>query len=217
MWEMTARLLRARGCDPRPVDLSGTPGAVAPSMEDWVADVAGRCDRRRGSTVVVGHSMGGVVAQAATGRCPEIGHVVLLDSPLIATGQRAVDVSGATGADLPPADTWLQPRPVGPEQGFDDPALATWVNDRLIPTPFRPSLDAVTVDGAVPRTVVFFDRTPGFFPSAMSRRVCDDDGSPYRSVDTHHDGPLLAPEEVADLIAGVIDTFASTVDGEPNA
>jgi len=209
MWDEVALRLSANGFDPRPVDLSGSPDGPAPSMQDWVADVAARCETEPRSTVVVGHSMGGVVAQAATGRCRAIAHVILLDAPLIGTGERAVDVSGAAGTDLPPAETWIAPRPVGPEQGFDAESAAR-VNDRLVATPFRPSLDPVTVDGSVPRSVVFFDRTPGFFPSALSRARCDADGTTYRTVDTHHDGPILEPTVIADLIADLIDESDAT-------
>lgn len=217
MWEAVAQRLLAAGCDPRPVDLSGTVATGVPSMEDWIDDVASCCAPGPASTVVVGHSMGGVVAQAATGRCPAIGHVVLLDSPLIATGQRAVDVSGAAGVEPPPPDTWIPARPVGPEQGFDSPDLAAWVNERLTPTPVGPSLEAVVVDRSVPRTLVFFDRTPDFYPSVSSRRDCDAAGQPYRSIDTHHDGPLLAAEEVSDVILRIIDDVASGVGGDANS
>lgn len=206
MWERVTPLLAAAGLDPRPVDLPGRPGERPPSMADWVGELVATCDRRPRSTVVVGHSMGGVVAQACTGHTDRIRGLVLLDAPIVRTGQRAVDVSGGSGAPLPPADLWIEPRPVGANEGFVTDELATWVNQRLAPTPVRPSLDELSVDDDVPRTVVFFDRTPSFFPSARSRATLDAEGGAYVTVDTHHDGPLLVPDAVASAIVEAVRT-----------
>lgn len=204
MWDFVVPLLVEAGYHPIAVDPSGRPGGPVPRLADWVADVVDRCDDGPRSTVVVGHSMGGVVARAATGATDRIGRVVLLDAPIIVDGRRAVDVSGPTPVSLPPADTWLEPRPVGPEQGFESAELASWVNQRLVSTPLAPSLDPATVDATVPLSVIFFDRTPSFFPSSIARAECDRTGLAYRTLDAHHDAPLLVPREVANLIVEAI-------------
>ena len=200
MWDFVVPALESAGHRPIALDLPGRPGDPVPRLADWVTAVVDSCDESRGSTVVVGHSMGGVVARAATGVTDRIGRVVLLDAPIVVDGRRAVDVSGPTPVSLPPADTWLEPRPVGPEQGFESAELASWVNQRLVSTPLAPSLDPATVDATVPLSVIFFDRTPSFFPSSLARASCDREGRAYRSIDAHHDGPLLDPVAVATLI-----------------
>jgi len=205
MWDFVVPLLSDAGHRPVAIDLSGRPGLPVPRLADWIADVIGWCDDDPRSTVVVGHSMGGVVARAATGVTNRIGRVVLLDAPVVESGRRAVDASGPAPAQLPPADTWLDPRPVGPEQGFESADLAAWVNERLVPTPLAPSLDPVDVDATVPMSVVFFDRTPSYFPSSMTRVDFDQRALPYRSLDAHHDAPLLDPNAVARLIVESID------------
>lgn len=200
MWDFVVPALESAGHRPIALDLPGRPGDPVPRLADWVTAVVDSCDESCGSTVVVGHSMGGVVARAATGVTDRIGRVVLLDAPIVGHGERAVDVSGPMPASLPSAETWIDPRPVGPEQGFEVIALANWVNERLLPTPVAPSLDPVTVDPSVPTTLVFFDRTPSFFPSSLARASCDREGRAYRSIDAHHDAPLLDPVAVATLI-----------------
>ena len=203
MWDRVVPLLRERGLDARAIDLRGDPDGGVPTLDDWIDDVLMAIDGT--DAIVVGHSMGGVVARAATGRSSSIARVVLVDAPMIRDGQRAVDVSGPPPPTLPAADTWIPPRPVGADQGFEAADLREWVNARLVPTPFGPSLDVARVDEAVPVRAIFFARTPEFFPCAFTRREMDETGITYRTVDTHHDGPLLTPESVAEAIVAALE------------
>ena len=176
-------------------------------LDEWIADVVAVFDRHglRHATLV-GHSMGGVVCQAALGALGDrVARLVLIDSPIITEGQRAVDVStpGPVSDDLlPPRETWLPPTPVDDAQGFTDPDLASWVNERLCATPFGPQLDRCPPPPNVvpPTTIVFCAHTPAGFPSTIARDRCDADGVPYELLDSHHDAPLLVPEQVAALI-----------------
>ena len=63
-WEPLAAELERGGHQLRPVDLVGD------SLEEWIERTACRSSTagRREPVVLVGHSMGGVVAQAALGR-----------------------------------------------------------------------------------------------------------------------------------------------------
>ncbi len=176
-------------------------------LDVWIADVVDvfeRHDLRR--VTLVGHSMGGVVCQAALGALGgRVAHLVLIDSPLITEGQRAVDVSapGPVSDDvLPPRDTCLPPAPVDHAQGFAEPRLASWVNGRLCATPFGPQLSPCPPPPAVvpATTIVFCAHTPAGYPSTFARDRCDADDVPYELLDSHHDAPLLAPEQVAALI-----------------
>jgi len=191
-WDRVVHELSTRGVNAAAIDLRGG----RPSMSEWVDDVLRAVDP---GDVVVGHSMGGVVARAAA-RWPQVSRVVLIDAPVIESGQRAVDVSGPPPPSLPPRDTDIPATPVGETNGFDV-SLAAWVNERLSPTPFGPSLDAVEVDERVPLSVAFCSLTPEFFPSVASRRRFDAAGRGYETITSHHDAPLLAPIAVADFIA----------------
>lgn len=194
-WSRVITELVERRVDALAIDLRGG----EPSMSDWVDDVLRVVDP---GDVVVGHSMGGVVARAAS-RWPQVSRVVLIDAPVIGSGQRAVDVSGAAPATLPPRTTSIPATPVGAANGFDA-SLAAWVNERLSPTPFGPSLDAVEVDDQVPLSIAFCSLTPEFFPSVASRRRFDAEGRGYETIEGHHDAPLLAPAAVADFIARAV-------------
>lgn len=190
-WDRVVHELSSRGVNAVAIDLRGG----QPSMSEWVDDVVRAIEP---GDVVVGHSMGGVVARAAA-RWPQVSRVVLIDAPVIESGQRAVDVSGPPPPSLPPRDTDIAATPVNEANGFDA-SLAAWVNERLSPTPFGPSLDAVEVDERVPLSVAFCSLTPEFFPSVASRRRFDAEGRGYETITSHHDAPLLAPIAVADFI-----------------
>lgn len=211
-WERVRPLVGVEGHRLFAPDLTGMGSGVAATggdvaLADWIADVAAVFDGHDLDDVtLVGHSMGGVVCQAALGELGDrVARLVLIDSPLIGEGRRAVDVSGPTPppADLlPPRTTWLPPTPVGPTQGFDDAALATWVNERLCATPFGPQLDPCPSLPArlPPTTIVFCSGTPDGYPSTFARARCDADGTPYVLLDSHHDAPLLAPAAVAPVL-----------------
>ena len=209
-WQFVAPRLAAAGHRVIACELTGT-GARAderPSggvhLSTWIDDVA-RASEPASSVILVGHSMGGVVAHAAAAVLgSSVERVILLDAPLVGHGQRAVDVSSSGPIDestFPSADTWIPASPVGPVQGFVDPILAEWVNTRLRPTPFQPSLDPVSLEGGVaPIELIFCSLTPAYFPSSLTRSRCDADGRPYRLIESHHDAPLLAPHAVADAL-----------------
>jgi len=190
-WEHVIEKLSTRGTIAVAVDLR----EGQPAMSDWVDDVLRVVEA---GDVVVGHSMGGVVARAAA-RWPHVSRVILIDSPVIESGQRAVDVAGPPPVSLPPRSTSVPATPVSEANGFDA-SSAEWVNQRLSSTPFGPSLDAVEVDDRVPLTVAFCTLTPEFFPSVASRRRFDAEGRGYEMIASHHDAPLLVPDDVADLI-----------------
>ncbi len=199
-WEPLASELERRGHRLHAVDLVGE------SLQDWIDRTVSTAAECSGEVVLVGHSMGGMVAQASV---PLLGdrpcRLVLLDSPLIDTGLRAVDVSGPEPPDpdmLAPREFQIPPSPVGAEQGFVDTDLADWVNERLRPVPMGPQLDPAPPGTGRPdgTTIVFFSRTPDGFPSTFARRRCESDGIAHSVIDGFHDAPVLDPSAVAEAL-----------------
>lgn len=219
-WAPLAEELDRRGHRLRPVALTGTGDRTAEdmrddhpdvSMGDWVNDVVESVRTHAADPVtLVGHSMGGIVAQAAAPALgSQLNQIILLDSPLISSGQRAVDVSGPIAEELlPDRSTWIPPTPVGAAQGFEDPGLAAWVNERLHAVPMGPQLDPVETVTSATISLVFFDRTPEGYPSTVTRRRCERKGTAHVVLDQHHDAPLLAPEAIAELLDELLDAPA---------
>lgn len=202
-WEPLAAELATRGHRLVGPDLDGA------SLSEWIG-VARRGVEGFGGepVVVVGHSMGGVVAQALPSEvAPLVERLVLLDAPLIDPGHRAVDVSAPPGAapvEFPPRDHLVAPAPVGPDQGFSEPGLTGWVNERLRGVPMGPQLDPVPDGLGRPSStrIVFFGLTPAGYPAALARQRCEREGIRHDVVDgLHHDAPVLAPARVAELVA----------------
>ena len=170
------------------------------SMVDWIEVVAAVAGE---SSILVGHSMGGVVAQAAAASIG-VRSIALVDAPVLASGQCALDASGPAPPTLPDRATQIPATPVGEHNGFSDPDLVAWVNSRLAPTPFGPTLDPIVVDPGVAVHAAFCSRTPDHFPAVATRRRFDAAGMRYSLIDCHHDAPLLAPRAVADFLRGVV-------------
>ncbi len=194
-------MLAERGHALHAVDLTGDSLAA---WVDCVEQVVAQCGSE--PVVLVGHSMGGVVAQAAMASLPSsVGRLVLLDSPLIEAGQRAVDVSAPTPPDdslLPHREFLVPASPVGLDQGFVDAAVAGWANARLRPVPMGPQLDKAPDGTARPAatTIVFFERTPDGFPAGSARRRCEAEGIAHVVADGFHDAPVLDPVGVVELL-----------------
>jgi pimeloyl-ACP methyl ester carboxylesterase len=207
-WDLVRPILEAGGHRLFAPDLTGMgEGTALPraevSLAAWVDDVVRVAEEHDlVDLVLVGHSMGGVVAQvAAVPLAARLKRLVLLDAPLVENGQRAIDVSGPIPAQLPPRSTWIDPVPVGPAQGFD-PDLGEWVNARLCATPFGPQLDEcrISPDAVRLRTIAFCADTPPGYPSTIARERCDREGLPYVLLACGHDAPLLDPVAVAELL-----------------
>ncbi|MFM7063430.1 MAG: alpha/beta fold hydrolase [Actinomycetes bacterium] len=177
------------------------------TLDDWCAqllELVRSADLR--DVVLVGHSQGGLVVRALGDRLDDrVRLVAYLDAPLADVGQRGVDLMGGPPPDpalLPPRGTVLPPAPVEPD-GDVSAALAEWINARLGPTPFGPSLDPVTArPSAAPTVSAFCAWTPDAFPSAVTRRQLDAEGRPYDLLDAPHDAPITHPAVVAGWLLG---------------
>ena len=227
-WARLTPLLRAAGHEVYAPTLTGLGerahlAAGAIDMDTHIADVLGVLffEDLRG-VILVGHSYGGVVIAAAAHRDPSrISRLVYLDAPLPEDGQRSIDLLApehqreqapqqASGQASEPAPPPEEQRPSAAKRmarlGITDPADAEWVLARLRPQPPGPQLQPLSLGNAeaaaLPRTLVFFERTPANFPAALYRQRLDASGAPppYLVLDEGHDAMLTAPQRVAELL-----------------
>ena len=197
-WDRVRPLLEAAGHDVRTPTLSADPKGLATWVDEVAAQVPGV------GTVLVGHSQGGVVVREVALR-EEVRHVVYLDAAVPDPGERAVDLADVVPDLLPPRGTVVPARPQTPGDDLDA-ATARWLNDRLVPTPFAPSLDrASDAVPTVPTTYAFCAGTPAAYPSGTTRRRLDERGTSYVVLDAGHDAPLTRPHLVAELLLAAAD------------
>jgi pimeloyl-ACP methyl ester carboxylesterase len=225
-WARLTPLLRAAGHEVHTPTLTGLGerahlASDGVDMDTHVADVLGVLffeDLR--DVILVGHSYGGVVIAAAAHRDPSrVTRLVYLDAPLPADGQRSIDLlapehqreQASAPGQRPPAAQRPSAEERAARLGITDPADAEWVLARLRPQPPGPQLQPLRLTNAeaeaLPRTLVFFDRTPANFPAALYRQRLDasNEPPPYLVLDEGHDAMLTAPERVAELLLPLAD------------
>jgi pimeloyl-ACP methyl ester carboxylesterase len=201
-WDRVAPLLRAAGHDVHAPTLSAT----ATSLTRWVDEVTPYA--AGADVVLVGHSQGGVVVREVALRTP-VRHLVYVDAAVPEPGERAVDL-GASPPQLPSRETIIAPRPLEPA-GDLDAATAAWMNERLVPVPFAPSLDPASPgEPTAPATYLFCTGTPPAYPCGTTRRRLDERGTPYTWLEAGHDAPLTRPDAVAELLLAAAGKRAAT-------
>ena len=213
-WRWVREELEAAGHDVWTPSLAGMGDRthLRPSplgLSVWIDDVVSLVELNGLSDIVLaGHSQGGLVITAAAARLSgRISSLAFLDAPMPRDGERGVDLTpvpeGIEAPPLPPSDTWIPARPLDASAGLDPERLA-WVNERVCPTPLRPSLDPVVVAASVADIAarhVYFSGTPEGYPADTTRRRLEAAGVPFDRIDAPHDAPLSHPRETAAWLA----------------
>jgi pimeloyl-ACP methyl ester carboxylesterase len=178
----------------------------------WVDDVTSLViSHDLTDVVLVGHSLGGVIAAEAAARL-ESGRLRLLgflDAPVLRPGQSPGDLYAGDSArpSAPDPAAWSPPLPVNTDE-ITDPGMQQWVTLRLTPNPVGPGVGPLTIleperFAALPQRIAFCTKTPPFYPSSRSRLELDARGVSYDVLDAGHDAPVSAPDLVTGWLASL--------------
>jgi pimeloyl-ACP methyl ester carboxylesterase len=210
-WRDVRRILQAAGVETFAPSLTGAGERVHLLNADigldvWARDVSNLLwAEDLNGAVLVGHSQGGLVIQAAAELAPErIARLIFVDAPILKQGESAFDLLQAefdAPLQRPDLNALLQPRLIEPGDGVSAD-YARWANERLTPSPVRPGFDAVMIErsAGLPRQIVFCAETPSTYPAAIARRRCDRDGVTYQLLNAPHDCLHTHADELARLI-----------------
>jgi pimeloyl-ACP methyl ester carboxylesterase len=159
-WERVAERLRDGGHRVHAPTLTGlseradelTPAVGLPTHVD---DVLCSLAAAGGETVLVGHSYGALVAQAAAARAPErVRHVVYVEGWVGPDGSSLLSLApewfgdGVREAADRDGDGWRIPPPAPIAVGVSDPEDAAWLQARLTDHPLRTLCDPAANAGA---------------------------------------------------------------------
>ena len=220
-WERLATVLEAAGHSVEAPDLPGSGADQTPveavTLDAYVERVKAQLDERDEPAVLVGHSMGGVVATQVAARYPErVEAIVYMAAFAPADGQSLVDLTGLPEAqgDEIQANMVVEGAPpvarMSPEaarsasySGCSDEDIA-WAVPRHRPQPLAPFTQAVAIpDGAfdaISRSYVVCtgDRA---IPAALQRRMATDSGiDEVVELDSDHSPQLSRTAELAEAI-----------------
>lgn len=177
-------------------------------LDTWIDDVARLLDvEDLRNVILVGHSMGGFVAAAVSERSADrLAHVVFLDAPVPRNGETAMEQlpeNVRARFPTPARDTVMPPSPLRPSAAIDA-VLATWINERLTPSPVAPALDPLRLTNpralALPRTYVFCEPSNEMLPAYHARRRLESEGVAVSIVEAPHDVMLTHPNVVVDVL-----------------
>jgi pimeloyl-ACP methyl ester carboxylesterase len=214
-WDRVVPILRAAGHRAFAPSLTGAGENVdklSPeiTLSVWARDIASLLELENlNEVILVGHSQGGIVAQATAEIVPEsISRIVFLDSPVLQNGEAAIDIFPAGILDKfgePEKNTLIQPVPVAVSDDFSPDDVA-WINERLTAVPTNPGFDKIRVDrsATIPHTYIFCSKTPPFYPSSFSRARFDTENVQYILIDAPHDCMLSHPQLVAETLAAAV-------------
>lgn len=214
-WERLLPLLRGRALA---LNLPGRwshgpQGLGAITLADWIDAVvaAGQALGER-ELVLVGHSMGALTLPGAAVRLAQrVRHVVYLAGIAPDEGRCAADMfmpwlplSLGPFSSAPPGGT-LPPRPAARWMLCNDldQATATWLLERLLPTPTRPAITRVSWQGLrwpCPVTYIQTTRDKAVAPRVQQRCLRNLPGARILPIKSGHELMLSRPAELAEML-----------------
>lgn len=216
-WRDVAGPLRAAGHRVFTPTLSGLAERAAelaqqPTLTTHIDDVLQLFDAERLEDVIlVGHSLGAVVASGVVDRMPErIRRLVLLDGHILQSGKAVTDVApvevldyyqrlrvknGGDGAiPVPPVDFFA----------VTEPAQVAWLEQQLTPQPVETFFSPLQLRQpfAAGRPVTYITCTaPYFHHTRVAREFAQSQPDwERREIATGHDAMVSAPEQVVALL-----------------
>jgi len=214
VWQRVIPALEAAGHDVHAPDLPGLATDSAGAREDLglhahaAAIVRYLDDNSLTDVVLVGHSYGGIVAQAAASSTDRVSHLVFLDAFLAEEGESAFDlVPWLAGAFQPvsPEVPWLI-APLDPAGlGVTDPDDAAWLAAEMTPMPLATHREALAAPPpvGVPGHYIFCEALP--LMEGMLDRAADRDLTVVRLPTAHMPmvtHPELLSSTLIEIIAG---------------
>ncbi len=231
-WDRLTPLLIDRGHRVVAPELPGSGDDRAPienaGLASYATRIAARIDEESGPVIVVGHSMGGIVAsQVVEWRPDRVAAVVYVCGLLLESGESLATFLAAH-ADLGIEDLVLAnmkvspdgtiatfPEAMGPEVFYNCCARddAVWAAQRLRPQATRVYADRLALTperyGRVRRFYVEALKDHGVSPIYQRRMIALTPCEQVFTLDTDHSPFLSLPEELRDILVAVADRTAS--------
>lgn len=227
-WKRVTPLLRAAGHEvdtPTLTGLGERSHLASPEInfETHVQDIINLLEYEDlHAVILVGHSLGGTVIEAAAHRVPErIAHLIFLDALIPEDGKSAFDlwIDHGFGAAVRQAqehveregDGWyIAPHtPDSTTLGVTDEADIQWMSERLEPIPVETMRQPVRLGNpeaeALPRAYIRCTETEteGLIPS-LAERVRDDSAWTYRKMAACHDVMVTEPGLLAEMLIELV-------------
>jgi pimeloyl-ACP methyl ester carboxylesterase len=223
-WEPLVEELAQAGHEARTFDLPGSGEDATPAeqvtLDAYVEKVCGVLADQPGPSVLVGHSMAGMVVAQAAARCPEtIARVVYVAAFLPGDGQSLVDLTKLPegAGDMVQANMVVEGEPPVARMpagvvreafyGHCTPEQAAWAAGRLTPQALAPFVTPVALgdahDGEPPRgyVVATDDRA---IPTALQRRfVAEHDDLDVVELEADHSPFLSRTSALAAALDGL--------------
>ena len=216
-WKKMRPLMAARGhrlWTPTYTGLGERAHLASPEvdLDTHIADVLGVLEMEDLTDVVlVGHSYGGMVATGVADRAPgRLQRVIYLDAFVPEDGESLAMLTGQQARHMRAMaeDGWrLPPRPMPADTPEEDRG---WIAERRMPHPVECFCQPIALTGAgsgLPRHYIYALKTDAndsfgrFHAMAQSTP-----GWTSHQIDASHNPHITAPEELADLLDGIIQT-----------
>jgi pimeloyl-ACP methyl ester carboxylesterase len=160
--------------------------------------------------VLVGHSYAGMVVTAVADRLSSrVARLVYLDAVVPRNGQCLLDCTGAEFRRRideqvrAQGEGWRIPVPTAAYLGLTQDADINWVMPKLVPHPYRTFCDAVHLHAANATPARTYINCIGSKPGGGPRSPQASGIEDYHELSAGHDAMILAPDELAQLLANV--------------